>query len=133
MKRLIISLFIVLGISASFAFASPTQAASVFSGACPKGGAASSSAFCTDQGKTSNPLIGKDGTLYKVSKIIATIAAVTAVIMMVVGGFMYVLSDGDSGKVNTARNTLIYAGVGLVIIGVAQGIIALIVNSISTK
>ncbi|MGF7229099.1 MAG: hypothetical protein ACQR33_03880 [Candidatus Saccharibacteria bacterium] len=132
MKRLMIALALVLGVSFSFALARSSQAAGVFTGACSNA-SASSSAFCADQNKTGNPLTGTNGTLYKVSKIIASVAAITAVIMMIVGGFMYVLAGGDPGKANTARDTILYAAIGLVIIGVAQGIISLIVNSVSTK
>ncbi len=130
MKRFLVSLALVLGIAGSFILASPTQAAGVFTGACTDADA-KSSAFCADQNKTANPVTGKNGILYKVTRIISIIAAITAVIMMIVGGFMYITSGGDAAKANTARHTILYAAVGLVVIGMAQGIIALIVNTVS--
>lgn len=133
MKRFILSLALLLGIAGGFALAVPatSHAAGVFSGACQDADSKGSS-FCADQNKTANPITGKNGILYKVTRIISIIAAITAVIMMIVGGMMYITSGGDTGKADSARHTILYAAVGLVIIGVAQGIVALIVNSVST-
>ncbi len=47
------------------------------------------------------------------------ISAVVAVIAIVAGGIMYVISDGDPGRISTAKNAIIYSLVGLVIIGSA--------------
>lgn len=38
-----------------------------------------------------------------------------AVIMIIYGGFRYVTSAGDSSAVTSAKNTIIYAAVGLVV------------------
>jgi hypothetical protein len=132
MKRLILSLALLLGLAGGFALAVPatSQAAGVFSGACSDADA-KGSAFCADANKTSNPISGKNGILYKVTRIISIIAAITAVIMMIVGGMMYITSGGDTGKADSARHTILYAAVGLVVVGVAQGIVALIVNTVS--
>ena len=71
---------------------------------------------------------GNNGTLTKVTKLIGFIAGAASVILMLVGGIMYVTSNGDAGKVQSAKNTIIYAAVGLVVIGVSQGIIILVLN-----
>lgn len=41
----------------------------------------------------------------------------------VYGGIMFVTSQGDSGKVGTARNTLVYAIVGMIIVVFAYVIV----------
>lgn len=46
-------------------------------------------------------------------------AAVIAVIVIVAAGIMYIISDGDPGKTSIAKNAIIYACVGLVIVGSA--------------
>lgn len=48
------------------------------------------------------------------SIIFGTIGAL-AFFMMVLGGFKYVASGGDPTKVTTAKGTIIYAGVGVVV------------------
>ena len=63
------------------------------------------------------------------SVIVSIIAGIAAVIMMMVGGFMYITSNGDAGKATTGRNTIIYAVVGLLIIALGQAIITLFVNT----
>ncbi|HEU4914806.1 MAG TPA: hypothetical protein VFT16_05425 [Candidatus Saccharimonadales bacterium] len=96
-----------------------------FKGACESKGS-SSSAACQANG--SDPLTGENGLLIKVTRIISFLAGVCSVILIVTAGLMYVMSDGDSSKVHSAKTTLVYAVVGLVIVGVAQGIIILVLN-----
>lgn len=61
---------------------------------------------------------------------VAIIAGISAVIMIILSGFRYVTSGGDTQKIASAKNTLIGAIVGLVIIVVARGIIVLVLKSI---
>lgn len=44
------------------------------------------------------------------------ISGAAAVIVIIIGGILYTISDGDSGKVSKAKNAILYAVVGLVII-----------------
>ncbi|HET7302183.1 MAG TPA: pilin [Candidatus Saccharimonadales bacterium] len=87
------------------------------------------SAVC--QASSANPISGTNGVIIKVVRIIATIGGVIAVIMMIVGGIMYITSDGDAGKVTSAKNTLIYAGVGLVVIALGQTLVVFIITRIA--
>ena len=48
------------------------------------------------------------------------IAAVIAVIMMFVSGFKYITAQGDSNQISSAKRSLIYALVGLVVVASAQ-------------
>ena len=59
----------------------------------------------------------------KVTNIFSIIVGAASVIMIIYGGFRYITSGGDSGKVGNAKNTLIYAIVGLVIVALAQLIV----------
>lgn len=49
-----------------------------------------------------------------INGVIGLLASI-AVIFVVVGGVQYMTSGGDSGKVKTAKNTILYALIGLVI------------------
>lgn len=55
--------------------------------------------------------------------IFSAIVGVVAVIMIIAGGLKYITSGGDSNKVGAAKNTLIYAIIGLVIVALAQVIV----------
>lgn len=70
-----------------------------------------------------------------VQNIIATIVDIfsivvgaVSVIMIIVGGLRYITSSGDSGNVQAAKNTILYAIVGLVIVIFAQTIIRFVVD-----
>lgn len=55
--------------------------------------------------------------------IFSLIVGVVAVIMIIVGGLKYITSGGDSGNVSGAKNTILYAIVGLIIVALAQFIV----------
>lgn len=50
------------------------------------------------------------------------VAGALAVIMVVIGGLNYVTSNGDSGKIVKAKNTILYSLVGIAVIGFAFAI-----------
>ena len=52
--------------------------------------------------------------------IFSIIVGIVAVIMIVFGGFKFITSGGDSAKVTAARNTVLYAVIGLIIVALAQ-------------
>ena len=77
-------------------------------------------AFCDDYDKTTketNPVVG---TIKKVANVLAFLAAAIAVIMVMYGGFLFIISDGSSDKVSKGRQTILYAAVGLVVIATAR-------------
>lgn len=59
----------------------------------------------------------------KLINIFSAIIAVIAVIMIIYGGLRYVASGGKQESVTAAKNTLLYAIVGLVIVALAQAIV----------
>lgn len=64
--------------------------------------------------------------------IFSIVVGIAAVIMIIYGGFRYITSGGDSGSVGNAKNTLIYAIVGLIIVALAQIIVRFVLTSTST-
>ncbi|HVX58088.1 MAG TPA: pilin [Candidatus Saccharimonadales bacterium] len=54
-----------------------------------------------------------------------------SVFMIIYGGFRYITSGGESGRVGAAKNSLLYAIVGLVIVALAQLIIHFVLNQAS--
>ena len=64
--------------------------------------------------------------------IFSIIVGLISVIMIIYGGFRYVTSGGDSGNIQTAKNTIIYALVGIVIVAMAQAIIYFVLNEVTT-
>jgi hypothetical protein len=64
----------------------------------------------------------------KIVNIISLVVGVVAVIMVIFGGFRYITSGGDSGKVGNAKNSLVYAVVGLIIVALAQLLVHFVLN-----
>ena len=55
-----------------------------------------------------------------------------AVVMIVIGGISFATSQGDSGKVAKARNTILYGVVGLVVALLAFAIVNFVLSSVFT-
>lgn len=51
-----------------------------------------------------------------------------SVIMTIVAGFMYVVSGGNPDKTKKAKDTLLYAIVGIIVAIAAQGIVRFVLN-----
>jgi hypothetical protein len=63
--------------------------------------------------------------------LLSYLVGVASIIMIVIGGFKYVTSNGDSGGIASAKNTIIYAIVGLVIAIFAQGIVRFVIDKVT--
>jgi hypothetical protein len=123
-KRILLSLILVGGIVMSISL--PAQARDILNPACSSGDAGSS-AVCTAANPSKNPVIEDLG---KITLIIAFVAGAAAIIMILVGSIQYIISDGDSNKVNSAKNTIIYALVGLLVVALSATIIEFVVNKL---
>lgn len=141
--------FIVVGIT-GLILAGPTLAPAVVGGAVyadPSSNAGSSVYTGLCQGINSAANGNNSGTgcdtstgtanltsvATKVINIFSIIVGIVAVIMIIVGGFRYVTSGGASDKVGGAKNTLIYAIIGLIIVALAQAIVHFVLNTTSTS
>lgn len=74
-----------------------------------------------DCSKDAEPAI--NGIVKAVINVFSAIVGVAAVIMILIGGFKYITSSGDSNSINGAKNTILYALVGLVVVALAQIIV----------
>lgn len=83
-------------------------------------------------GTTGNAQKTVNDTITSVINILSVIVGIVAVIMIIFGGFRYVTSAGDTTKVAGAKNTILYAVIGLVIVALAQ-VIAKFVLGKATK
>ena len=60
--------------------------------------------------------------------ILLFLAGAIAVIVIIIGGIRYVMSSGDAGQVQAAKNTILYAVVGLVVVIMAYAIVNFVIN-----
>lgn len=75
-----------------------------------------------------------DGDLWtivtRVVNVVMAVLGTVCVVMLIVGGYAYATSAGDSSKVTKAKNTILYAVIGLVIALLSVVIVNFVLDSI---
>lgn len=125
MKKIILGLGVVVG---CMAVPSSVLAVNVLDPACQDNPNAS---ICKDnktQDLNSNSIYGPNGILARAATILAIIVGVTCVIAIIIGGIRYVLSGGDTQQTANAKNTILYAIIGLVITIAARSILLFVLR-----
>ena len=72
-----------------------------------------------------------NATNVNIDRLIAGVFALWAaicVIFIIIGGIRYVISQGDPAKISQAKDTVLYALVGLVVTGASFFIVQLVIN-----
>jgi len=96
------------------------------SGANLQAPSGTSAADCqTDSGTGVNDIV------HTVITVFSWVVGVVSVIMIIVGGFKYVTSGGESSGVTGAKNTILYAIVGLIIVAVSQVIVRFVLSNVN--
>ena len=71
-----------------------------------------------------------DGLIKKVVNLLLWAIGIVSVIMIIIGGIRYATSNGDSNNVTAAKNTIMYAVIGLVIAIFAYAIVNFVLTQI---
>lgn len=79
---------------------------------------------------SSNSIYGPDGIFTKVMQLLGIVIGVASVIMIIVGGLRYIMSSGDPNGVNGAKNTILYAIIGLVVAALSQVIVIFVISEL---
>lgn len=74
-------------------------------------------------------LFGDTGVFSKISSVLLFIVGAIAVIMIVIGGLRYVISGGDATQVQSAKNTILYALVGVIVAILAYAAVNFVIAS----
>lgn len=91
--------------------------------------AAADSAVCSDHGDGStNPLTGQNGLFRGISGVLAFVTGLSVVVIVVVSGLRYATAAGDANKAKSARQAIVAALIGMVIIIFADMFISLILS-----
>lgn len=78
-------------------------------------------------------LFGDTGIFKQITNVVLYIVGVIAVIMLIIGGIKYVISGGDAKKVTDAKNTVLYAIIGLIIAFLAYAIVNFVITSLPSS
>ena len=97
---------------------------------CEGAGYAGASVDCEDKALSDDQF----GSLIRtIINVLSIVVGAVSVIMIIIGGFRYVVSNGDSGAVSGAKNTILYSVVGLVIVLFAQIIVRFVLTNVTPK
>ena len=78
-------------------------------------------------------LFGNAGVFKQITNTVLYIVGIIAVVMLIVGGIKYLLSGGDAKKVTDAKNTVLYAIIGLVIAFLAYAIVNFVITALPSS
>lgn len=76
-------------------------------------------------------LFGQTGTFRTITNVMLYLVGAVSVIMLIIGGIRYVISGGDSTAVSGAKNTILYAIVGIVVSILAYAVVSFVIGSFS--
>lgn len=80
------------------------------------------------EGQPTELFSGANAIIPRAINLMLFVVGVLAIFMMIYGGIRYVLSGGDNGRVKDAKNTVLYAIVGLVVAILGYAIVNWVVS-----
>lgn len=78
-------------------------------------------------------LFGSTGIFRTITNVLLFVLGAVSVIMIIIGGLRYVISGGNSTAVTAAKNTILYAIVGVIVALLAYAIINFVLNSFAAS
>lgn len=131
LQKTLRGLLIVPVLAMAFGMAMPAVEAGAFDRGMAEG---ANSAQGKDQGGNAACLFGgencPEGGIFKtVTNVLLFIIGAIAVIMLVIGGIRYTTSNGQSEQVTAAKNTILYAVVGIIVAILAYAVVNFVIDS----
>ncbi len=124
-KRIMFSLAASLGLLLPMAVPSMVSAASITEGLQKGTCLSTTDSSCDETGDADTKV---NSLITNVINIFSLAVGIISVIMIIIGGLKYITSGGDSGNVTGAKNTILYAVVGLIIVALAQVIVRYVLD-----
>ena len=87
-------------------------------------------ANCAKPSNSEDNLFTSGGIFQTVSNILLFLVGAISVIMLIIGGIRYVISGGDQGAVTSAKNTILYAIVGIVVAFLAFAAVSFVIGQL---
>jgi|SRR5688572_3445608 len=124
MKRILVSLLLIATVSAAAVAFLPTGEvlASSKDQVCTGANAIGGGTGCTGGGTQLNNVIKVFLNLFSV------VLGIVAVVMVMVGGYKYISSNGDSSNITSAKHTIVYALIGIIIVAFAQFLVQFVLD-----
>lgn len=109
-----------------------TNGISVFADGNTAGGAGTAGENARSGVSNVNPGANTDllSMIQTILNVVFGVIGIVAVIMIVIGGVHYTISQGDSAKIQKAKNTIMYGIIGLVIVLLSFAIVNFVLNGL---
>jgi hypothetical protein len=92
----------------------------------------SSGADCARGNQQPSDLFGGNNSIFsRVTNILLFLVGAVSVIMLIIGGIRYVISGGDQAQVTSAKNTILYAIVGIVVAFLAYAAVNFVTQALA--
>lgn len=92
----------------------------------------SSGADCARGNGQPSQLVGDGGVFNRITSILLFVVGAVAVVMLIFGGIRYIVSGGDQANVTAAKNTILYAIIGIIIALLAYAAVKFVTTSLLT-
>lgn len=129
------------GVFAAFAFAlvalfAPVAPTANAADCTTTGGGIQAGLDCANPGAENVPqnLFQGDGSVFKtIVNVLLFLIGAISVIMLIFGGIRYTVSGGNSASVTAAKNTILYAIIGLIIAFLAFAIVNWVLGAVGSN
>lgn len=128
-KQNIRGIMVVPALVMAFAFA---VAPAVPAEAAWRGGITNGANAAKGDNTPSNLTDGNDSVFKTVTNVLLFIIGAVAVIMLIYGGIRYTISGGDQNSVKAAKDTILYAIIGIVVAILAYALVNWVINAFTT-
>ncbi|MCL2173854.1 pilin [Candidatus Saccharibacteria bacterium] len=83
------------------------------------------------EGQPTDLFAGGDALIPRMINLMLFIVGILAIVFLIFGGIRYVISGGDKTKVDAAKNTILYAIVGLVVAILGYAVVNWVIGIVS--
>lgn len=83
--------------------------------------------------RDTDPVTGGEGLIIKASRLVIMVVGVTSVLMIMLGGYSYITAnsgDFQDQKIKGAKNTILYAVIGLVVAVMSQIFVVFVLKNL---
>lgn len=129
LQSLLIVPALALGLSLALPALQPATANAATCDTSAKSGLAGGAGCSQSEKDQPSNLFGPDGIFKTVTNVLLYIIGAISVIMLIIGGIRYTISNGDSSAITNAKNTILYAVIGIVVAILAYALVNFVITS----
>lgn len=132
MKKLTMNAVKALIVGSAFALVAVfSPLGPVASAACDPSAGVAGGVECSNTGNTPQTLFGEGSIFTTVINVLLFVIGAISVVMLIIGGIRYTISAGDSKSVTGAKDTILYAIIGLIVAFLAFAIVNWVLGAIT--